>query len=280
MIGVVAVVVIWAWQFQGRLAQPKQVRFTVAATIFPLADIAKQIGGENVRVVLVIPPGVSEHANPLTPQKLQELQNTQIIFQISSGLDDHLVEKIAGTFSGVKPIAVDRDIVLQEFDPHYWLAVPNAMKIAQTIAEELTQLDPENGPAYAGRLADYQNRLVELEAQLQAMATSTKHKEFIAMHNAWSYFASQYGLRLVATYEPTEGKEPSLQDLQRLQGIVRQYELTTFYAEPQKSSGAVSEFMRREFGLKALTLDPVGGQAGKASYIDLMRANMAAVAEG
>ncbi len=282
-----------SWQFLAipREEAQEQGKVVVAATIFPLADIAKQVGGEHVRVVQVLPPGVSEHSGTLTPQQLSALQDAKVIFQIGVGLDDHLVERIASTFPEIKPIAVDQSIAIREFgsegehhdagpDPHYWLTVPNAVKIAETVAGELSQLDPENAAAYQANFEAYVQELNELEKELQQMATSAQHKEFIAVHDAWSYFAEHYGFELVATYEPREGQEPSLQDLQELREIVEEHGLTTFYAEPQKSSGVVSEFMRREFGLKVLTLDPVGGQAGKESYFDLMRANMTALAAG
>lgn len=250
---------------------------TVGATIFPLADIVHQVGGDAVNVVLVIPPGVSEHANVLTPQQLEELQGARVLFGIGSGLDNHLSDKIVRAVAGIQAVTVDRGIALREKDPHYYLTVPNAMHIVQTVAEELSRLDPEHSPAYAGRLAAYERQLAELETDLQAQAKAAPRQEFIAMHNAWSYFADHYGFRLVGTYEPREGQEPSLADLVSLGDLVRRHNLTTFYAEPQKSTSAVTAFMKREFGLTVLTLDPVGGQTGKESYVDLMRANMAAL---
>lgn len=293
---------IWAWRSATRIPQDdKAYDFTVAATIFPLADIVKQVAGENVKVVVIIPPGVSEHSSALTPRQLTALQEARVVFQVGHGLDDHAVEKILEAVPGIQPVVVDQGIQLREFamsepveghadeedhprdegvDPHYWLTMPNAMKIARTIAEELTKLDPERASAYAERLAAYERQLAEIEKELQAKVASASPKEFIAMHNAWSYFADQYGFTLVATYEPREGQEPSLQDLQRIQQLVQQYGITTFYTEPQKSTAAVTQFMQREFGLQVSALDPIGGLPGRESYISLMKANIAAIANG
>lgn len=274
-------------------AEKETLVLTVGATIFPLADIVRQVGGEAVHVVLIIPPGVSEHTAALTPEKIQQLSHARAVFEIGQNLDDHLVARIVSALPDIQVVPVDRGIALQAFDtgivqtgeidhdegldPHYWLTVPNAMQIAQTVADELTKLDPERRPAYAGRLAAYERQLTELETDLQAQAKQAPRKEFMATHNAWSYFARQYGLKLVATYEPVEGKQPSLSDLVRLREIVNQYHLTAFFAEPQKATTGVTNFMQREFGLQILVLDPVGGLAGKESYLDLMRANMTAI---
>lgn len=293
-VGIIAVVVVilvtgTVWLLSGRgagrpfdSAQGKLV--TVAATIFPLADIIKNIGGERVGVVLLIPPGVSEHSAALSPQTLASLQNAQAVFTIGQGLEDALVERVVSA-KKIPVITVERRIALREFgsggvDPHYWLTVPNASRMAQTIAEELTILDPEGGPAYAGRLADYQSRLALLEEELQKQAAAAQQKRFMAAHEAWSYFAPHYGLELVAAYEPVEGQQPSVQDLARIRGLVQQYGITTFYAEPQKTNASETKFLEREFGLKILVLDPVGGFEKEDSYEALMRRNMEAIVAG
>ncbi len=98
----------------------------------------------------------------------------------------------------------------------------------------------------------------------------------MATHNAWSYFAEEYGLHLVGVYEPTEGREPSPADLQKLQEVVEQYAITTFYTEPQKASTPASRYFGDELGLRIDVLNPEGG----TSYIDIMRHNMEAIARG
>lgn len=255
---------------------------TVAATIFPLADIVKNIGGERVEVVLLIPPGVTEHSAALSPQTLASLQNARAVFAIGQGLEDHLVERVVSA-KKMPIVTVERGIALREFgehdgvDPHYWLTVPNASRMAETIAEELTKLDPEGGPLYLGRLAEYQSQLAELEAELQAKAKQASQKHFMAAHDAWSYFAEHYGLNLVATYEPVEGQDPSVQDLQHVGEVVQQFNLKTFYAEPQKTNASETQFLEREFGLTILILDPVGGTEKDDSYEALMRRNMSVI---
>jgi zinc transport system substrate-binding protein len=270
-------------------------QLTVGATIFPLADIARQVGGEQVEVVLIIPPGTTEHSHALTPQHIQALQPATTVFQIGHGLDDRLVQRITTALPHLTTLTIDRGVTLLPFeegeheeegeehgtvDPHYYLTVPNAISITQTIADALSELDPDQAATYQRNATAYQERLRDLERELQAQAQRLPRKEFIAMHNAWSYFAAQYGLRLVATYEPTEGKEPSLTDIQALRGIIQRYGLTTFYTEPQKTTSAITTFIQQELGLRVGVLDPVGGAGERDSYEALMRFNMASFVQG
>jgi ABC-type Zn uptake system ZnuABC Zn-binding protein ZnuA len=275
---------------------PSGTSVTVGATIFPLADITQAIVGGRANVILIIPPGQSEHSSAVSPQQIQQLQAAAAIFQIGHGLDDRLMKRIEPVVAGAHIVTVDQGITLHPFaehhheeegeeaehrdeeestlDPHYWLTVPNAQQIARTIAVTMQTIDPAGSELYARNLAAYLNELDTLEAELQAMAGAAQHHEFMATHNAWSYLGEHYGFQLVGTYEPVEGQEPAVADLKELQDIVSRYQLTTFYAEPQKVSSNITRFVQDELGLHVRILDPVGGSPERDSYPALMRWNI------
>lgn len=288
--------VLWRMAPTTTPASPDQM--TIAATIFPLTDIAKQIGGEHVHVIQIIPPGITEHSAALTPQQLAALQSAQVIYAIGNGLENRLLENITKV-KEVPVVTVDAGIALREFgaeheehaeeeqqheegtiDPHYWLMVPNAQIIAGTIAADLQERDPVHAAAYQENLKAYQEKLGNVEQELQQMAATLTQRHFISSHDAWSYFAQQYGLELVGTYEPVEGREPSLADLQHLQALVQQYGIKTFFAEPQKATSAATRLLERDFDLRIGVLDPVGGVEKNDSYEALMRRTMQAIVEG
>lgn len=296
----VVALVLW-WVIAGGLfnrVAVDQDRLVVGVTIFPLADMVKQIGGERVSTALLIPPGTTEHSNDLSPQVLAQMERAKVLFAIGHGLDDRLVARVEQAY-GVPVKTVDRGIALRSFsllgaadlseedehldsgtDPHYWLIIPNGIAIARTITDELIVLDPAGRDVYEQNHGRYEKELQQHERQLKTQAAALPQRNFVAMHNAWGYFARAYGLNLVATYEPTEGREPSLAQLQRLGQIVKQYGIKAFYAEPQKTSTAAVSFLQREFGLKILTLDPVGGITPGDSYMAMMQRNMDAMAAG
>lgn len=274
--------IYWLMRNQSKVTSQEK-NLTVAATIFPLADIIQNIGGERVEVVLLIPPGVTEHSSQLTPQTLAQLQEAKAIFAIGQGLEDQLVKKIESS-QKIPVVTVERGITLRPFDdstdPHYWLTVPNAQQIAKTIAEELSALDPGGADFYQKNLTEYQNQLADLENELQAQVKIVKQKHFFPTHDGFGYFADHYGFIQAVTYEPVEGKEPSLQDLQHMREVVQEHGLKVFYAEPQKATSSATQFLQREFNLRVLTLDPIGGLEPDDSYINLMRRNMEAIVAG
>lgn len=264
-------------------------RLVVAATIFPLADIVAAVGGERVDVVQLVPTGASPHHYALTPDQVAAAQKAQAVFMIGHGLDNYLVEALERSGS-VMAVVVDEGIELKTFgelheedhedeehgslDPHYWLTVPNGQAIARTVGRRLQQIDPEHQAYYQERLAIYEQDLVELEQELQRLASQTEQRHFIAMHDAWQYLADHYGFELVGTYEPVEGRQPSLEDLRELQHLVAQYDLSVFYVEPQKQSAGSVRFIERELDLDIAVLDPEGGASSVHSYLDMMRHNV------
>lgn len=287
---VVVLILGGVFWYQQNQKQAPHAAITIATTIFPLTDIAKNIAGNRATVVQLIPPGASPHSYSLSPQDLERLKDAKVLFAIGHGLDDWSGKPAAKSVN-VPLYVVDTNVALQKFggasegqtadsiDPHYWLAVASAKQIAQNITNKLIEIDPSYAEDYTAHFAQYATQLDALDAELQTRAKSMPQKKFIAIHDAWSYFAHAYNLSLIASYEPVEGKEPSIADIASFQEIIKKNHITTFYTEPQKQSNSATRLMQQEFGLSIRVLDPLGGIEGRNSYIDLMRYNMDQLAQ-
>ena len=218
---------------------------------------------------------------------------------IGHGLDDRYTAPWKGS---KKIVVVDNGISLREFsgddhkdeeheegedhhdedglDPHYWLSIENSKQITQTIASELSQINGINADEVEKSKNEYIEQLDKAQEQLMVIASNVTNKNFISMHNAWQYFAQEFGFNLVGTYEPQEGREPSIADIARLKEIISEFGITAFYAEPQKSSSSAISFIERDLGLSIRELDPVGGISPDDSYIKLLTRNVEAIAQG
>jgi len=290
-IGVVVVAVFWRERAGTSFdtGSNRENRVVIATTIFPLTDIARQVGGEMAEVVQLLPAGASPHAYNLTPQQLVELKDARILFMVGHGFDDWAARAVTGV-GDIEVVVVDQDVTLLPFDaghdheggdadPHYWLTVPNAQLIARNMTEQMVKLDGQNAEQYQKNLSAYITRLDELESELQITAGQLEQNSFMAIHDAWSYFAGQYGLELVATYEAQEGKQPSFEDLKAWEKIIEDNSLSVFYTEPQKKISGATNVLSEQFGLETRILDPIGGAQEDDSYIKLMRRNMEALAK-
>ncbi|OQY65545.1 MAG: hypothetical protein B6D46_12655 [Polyangiaceae bacterium UTPRO1] len=257
----------------------------VAATIFPVYDIARQVAGSVADVVLVLPPGASPHTFEPTPATVYALAGASVLFVVGHGLDDWAARLARG--AGIpRLLAVDVGIALRRtaderggrgIDPHYWLSAGNGKLIAKTIAAELVRLTPDMRATIDASLATYLARLDAADAEIRKLLADLPMRRIATVHDAFGYFAAAYGLEVAATFEPYPGLEPSPRFVVAFQKTIRSSGIRMVFTEPQLSIDALRP-IARDLGATLGTLDPLGGLAGREGYIELLLFDARAVA--
>jgi len=280
-------------------------RVNIVTSIFPLADILQNIGGELVEVTTLLPAGASPHTYEPTVEQARTVARADLIVYVGGGLDDWIL-KLASVAekevviievmdflegfvlpSGPAGMPADEEEVHDHedeedddhfhgfYDPHVWTD-PFLVKekIAPSLAEILAGLKPEIKSEVMHNLEIFQGELQALHEEITATVRSFTRKHFIAYHCAWNYYASRYGLKVVANVEEFPGKEPSAKWLSELVELAREHNVSIIFAEPQLSN-KVANVIAAEIDGKVLILDPLGGKGltGRDSYIRLMRYN-------
>jgi ABC-type Zn uptake system ZnuABC Zn-binding protein ZnuA len=266
--------------------------FYIAATIFPLSDIIRNIAGPEIRVIQILPAGASPHTFDLTPGKVRELQKVRIIFKI--GVIDDWIDNIAESVPKAEIVSLQNHIILKpfhddfhhhggaetahsrEFDPHYWLDAGNGIIIAQNICARLSLLDPAHAVLYRQNSQRYQHELLRLDNELKKTCAALKNNKIIVFHDGWRYFAAAYGLEIIAVFQPAPGREPAPRDLQKLYNQARTYKIKTVFSEPQLPTANLEPLLE-DLGLHLFILDPLGGAIPGDSYIGLLRRNIQAI---
>lgn len=261
-------------------------KIKVIASIVPLADFAKQVGGERIDVQLLLPPGASPHTYEPTPKALREVNDAKVFIKIGAGLENW-AEKII-TASGNKGlIIVDSSKGIQLIrdvhshhsshdsyaDPHIWLNPVIANDIVTKIEKALIEADPENAKIYEKNALLYREKLSQLDKEISDKIKTFSIKEYVTFHPAWNYFSKRYGLRVAGVIEELPGKEPSPKHVARIVREVKRIGSKVIFAEPQFNP-KIAEAIARESGARVLFLDPIGGQEGRETYIKMMRYNI------
>lgn len=254
-------------------------RIRVAATIYPLYDLVRTVAGDRADVVLMVPPGALEHHFELTPKIISSMMGVQTIFAIGHGLDAWALN-VKNTLPDASVVVVDRNIAIRESteqdggptDPHYWLHVGNARMMADTIADALSEMDPDSRSAYHANAERLKADLVREEKALKVQIEPYRGASIIVFHDAWFYFAENMGLTIAGAFEPFVAEEPTARHLAELTQIVKEKKITTIFIEPQLSSAAIESFAE-DNNLGIATLDPLGGIEGRMTYLELMRYN-------
>ena len=245
----------------------------VGATIFPLFDIVREVGGPAVEPAVVLPPGASPHTFEPRPGAAKALAHAAVLFRIGHGLDDWAVRMAEA--SGVsRVVTVDAGVRLRRFadggvDPHYWLAGQNGKAIARAVAAELVKLLPGQRAGIEARLSAYLQRLDATDAEVRRILKDLPTRSIATLHDGFGYFADAYGLKVAAVFEPSGAREPGPRSVAEFERRVREAKLKAIFAEPQLSHDVVGA-IARDLNAAVSTLDDLGGVPGRESYTELL----------
>ncbi|MCK9187044.1 MAG: metal ABC transporter substrate-binding protein [Candidatus Colwellbacteria bacterium] len=258
----------------------------VGATIIPIDSIVREIGGDRVESILIVPEGASPHTFDPDPETIRKLSGSSVIFKI--GVIDDWVLNIADSLE-IEDFFVGNNISLKshekekavvigkneehkegEFDPHYWLSIPNGKIIAENIANKLIEADPAGKEYYKGGLENFVSAADEKDTEIRSILSGVSGKKIITFHNAWSYFADEYGFEIAAVYQSSPGKEPLPKDVKNLVDVARENGIKVFFSEAQ-SSPAPLEAVGESADIEIIPLDPLGAEGYLSSLVNNAR---------
>ncbi len=282
-------------------------RISIVTTIYPLYDIISELGGEQVNITYLLPPGASPHTYELTTEQARLVSNAELFVYIGAELDQWAVKMAGNSDSGQTVLDLSREVPLLSreingnsahdpsedmdhetevdeghhhnhgpVDPHYWLdPVIVRDHVAPAITAVLISLSPADELYFREKLAYYQEELDTLDREIAESLADYSVKRFITFHSAWYYFAERYNLDEVAVIARFPGQEPSAGWMAELVKLVDEKKIKVILAEPQFSS-AMAEQIAVESGIKVLLLDPIGGEdlEGRKTYLEMMRYNL------
>ena len=271
----------------GRTEKQKSGKMLVAASIAPLADFAREVGGQKVNVELLVPAGASPHTYQLNPDQMSVLHNASVLVLNGIGLEywaDKAIDAannpkliIVHTADGLPTIDTPDDSDHKGGNPHVWLDPKMAIHQVEAIRDAYIKADPKNADYYRNNSKEYVAKLMALDADIRKQVHAFSHKKFIAFHPAWAYFAREYGLTQEAVIETSPGKEPSPAEIRTIVDKARTLKAKAIFAESQFSPKA-AKVIADEVGAKVIILDPLG-EPPSYNYIQTMHDNLNRMSE-
>jgi zinc transport system substrate-binding protein len=258
----------------------------IAASIAPLADFAQQVGGNQVQVITLVPPGASPHTYELTPAQAEQVSKARLL--VLNGVElEYWADKLIQSAGNPNLIVVDtsegieileREAAETGGNPHIWLDPRNAIVQVEHIRSALLQANPAHAADYRANAESYIAELRELDQEIANEVATWSSRQFIAFHPAWVYFARRYGLEQAAVIERSPGREPSPAEVAQIVETARRIGARAIFAEPQFSPRA-AQTIAEESQVQVLFLDPLGSSLDDPSYLNLMRYNLAQMAK-
>lgn len=279
---------VWATDSNLQVNQTEDSsKIQAIASFYPLYDFAKEVGKDKVDVQLLVPSGVEPHDWEPTIHDVQLMQKSNLIIINGIGFEnwvDSLEElnysgNIVDTSEGI--LILDSGIIdeheadehrHQSGDPHIWLNPVLAKIQVQNIADAFIQQDPENQEFYQTNAKNYIKKLDNLDNKIRN-ELSTCNRDFIAFHDAFSYFADEYDLQqhtIITSNDPHA--EPTAKTLEKVINTARELQIQVIFTEETVDT-RISNVIANEIGGKILILSPIEIGAD-GNYISRMTQNL------
>jgi len=281
----------------------------VTATVSPLADLVARVGGERTEVRSLVPPGADAHTYAPRPRDAMRLEDADLYVGIGLGLNDGAIrlartnlradarlvllgeERLdASAFVFDHPAGdrtdLPRDAAGLGPNPHVWTSLRNARALVVGIIEVLSEIDPDGADGYALRGSTLIAEIDALDARVAAavLTIDPSDRVLVTYHDAWVYFARDYGLDYAIAVQAGDYSDPSAAGVRSLIDQVRALGVRAVFGSRVFPS-AVLEVIAAESGavyVPGLSDDALPGEPGDAdhSYVELMRQNAVIIVEG
>ncbi len=257
-------IAIYGTDSNQQFAKIDSSKLQVISSFYTLHEFSQNVGQEKVDAALLIPVGVESHDWDPTIKDIQQMQKSDLIIINGLGYENWIhnfdeinyQKMIVDTSNGI-PVKNSDDKHSQDFrDPHIWLNPVNAKIQVQNIANAFSDSDPKNQQYYQSNAAKYIEELDLLDIKIRNELSNCNH-DFVAFHDAFSYFADEYNLNQHTIISSINlNGEATAKILEDVISTARSLNIKVIFSEENVNT-RTSEIIANEIGGKVLILSPL-----------------------
>lgn len=276
-------------------------KINIVTTTNIIADLAINIGGENVNVYNLMAAYVDPHGYLPRPSDLDALKQADII--LASGL--HLEAKMINIFENyreVKPfVAIGEQLINYDsgnlliespefggnYDPHFWFDINLYIEAAKIMANVLINYDSLNEQYYITNLNNYLEELELLKIDVEMMLNSLNLETIVLItaHDAFSYLENSYPFNVYALQGLSTEAEVSPLKIKEITALVTKYQVKAIFPEnsvPKETITALKEAIYNSANYEiniggTLASDSLGNTEFDNTYLKMYRHNIATI---
>ena len=277
----------------------------VVATTTIAADLVRNVGGDRVHVDSLVPAGADPHGHEPRPSDAVAISEAELVVKSGGDLDewlDELIESAGGEATEITLLdsveaiegghAQEEDEARadeedEDLDPHWWQDPRNAILAVEAIRDALIEADPDGRQAYERNARAYTSELRALDDEIERcmQRVPPDKRKLVTTHDALGHFAERYDVEVIGSVIPSLSTQaqPSAGDVDALVEQIEDEGVEAIFPEAavsQRLERAISRESGAEVGAELWTDSLGGDESGAETYLDAMRANAGALAEG
>ncbi|OPL19223.1 MAG: hypothetical protein AVO35_11635 [Candidatus Aegiribacteria sp. MLS_C] len=253
-----------------------------AVSVLPQKYFLERVGGDRIRVTVVVPPGANPATYEPAPSDMRTMSDTRFWFTVGVAFEETWIPRFRGsnpdlivvsTVEGLERLPIDRYSIEHSAggggrntghgghshgegspDPHVWLSPELVKHQARIMAETLASMDTTASDLYMENLEGFLREIDSLQAGIHSALDTLESRSFMVFHPAWGYFADEF--HLVQVPVESGGSEPSPGELADLVDYARQHGIERVFVSPQFSTSA-AEAIAAELDGEVAVMDPL-----------------------
>jgi zinc transport system substrate-binding protein len=260
-------------------SQPVNGPGTIVATIKPLFSLLAQLTDGVTEPVLLLEQLPSAHHHSLLPSQRRLIAKADMIIWIGPQMESYL-EKILQQTNKTSVVSAMQAEGLRllpkrgqhshdhqsgtddhashqwnDNDPHIWLSTHNAIAISRHLAESLIKHDPVNRTVYLDNLNRLISRINDTAGSISA-ELDMDARGFIAYHDAYQYFDTEFGLNYIDAISFDEQSGTSLKHLREVRAQIQDQDIRCLVY--QAPAPAIVSTLQQQTSIRTADLDPLG----------------------
>jgi len=273
----------------------------IATTVAPITSIIANIaGGTSTSITGIVPEGTNSHTFEPKPSDAASLESADVIFINGLVLEEptkdlaiaNLKESANICELGTETLPESEYIYDFSFpkeggkpNPHLWTNPPMAKQYAQVARDLLVRRDPVNAAIYEKNFVAFAVKIDALDNAIK-IATATipeNQRKLLTYHDAYAYFAKNYGYTVVGAIQPSSFDEPTPKEIAALILQVKELGVKAIFGSEVFPS-PVLEQIGLESDVRYVDVlrdDDLIGKPGdkEHSWLGLMRFNFVTIVE-
>lgn len=213
-------------------------KLTVATTVGPVTDIVREVVGDRVELVPLIPEGVDSHTFEPSPATVKALAHADVLFMDGLHLEGAILEQAQANMPKGSKIVRLGDLTLPRSryaydfsfpkakgdpNPHLWMDPTYARRWSKIVADVMSERDHAHAAAYRSNQERFGAVVDQLDAAIATSINSIPagQRKLLTYHDSFAYFSRRYSIPVIGAAQPSDFSEPSAVEVRRLIDEVR-----------------------------------------------------------
>lgn len=277
------------------LAAAEPLRISSFSTV--LTEIAEQVGGDRVKVIAHVQPGIDPHEFEPRPEDLKLVSQSDLILLSAKHMEGYVgkLKEATGGRSRLLEVGDQLPSLKQrhdhsdhahghdhkgDADPHWWHSVAHMQRATRIVRDALIALRPEAKAAFTGNAETYLARLDSLRRWMKSEVAKLPRdrRKLVTSHEAFQYFAQENGFTLYAIEGLSSADQPSSKKVAGLIELIRKQRVKAIFAEKIANPKVLTEITRETGAVLGGELYADGlGEGTGSTYDGMMRHNVTTI---